>query len=142
MKKWAAGALLLVVATTGCYHAVIETGQPASMQTIHQTFAPSWIYGLVPPNVVKTMGECPNGVAKVETQLSFLNQLVGFITFGIFTPMEIKVTCAESSATGLGEFTPDIILADSATDKDIVDAIALAVKDAMDQKRPVYVQLP
>jgi hypothetical protein len=33
-------------------------------------------------------------VAKVETQLSFLNQVVSFITIGIYTPMTIKVTCA------------------------------------------------
>ena len=33
-------------------------------------------------------------MARVETKLSFLNQLVGSLTFGIYTPMEIKVTCA------------------------------------------------
>lgn len=31
----------------------------------------------------------------VETQVSFLNQLVGALTFGIYTPMHITVTCAE-----------------------------------------------
>jgi hypothetical protein len=30
----------------------------------------------------------------VETQHSFVNQLVGFLTPGIYTPMEIKVTYA------------------------------------------------
>ena len=30
----------------------------------------------------------------METQLSFANQLVNFITLGIYTPMEIVVTCA------------------------------------------------
>jgi hypothetical protein len=37
---------------------------------------------------------CQNGPAEVETQHSFVNQLVGFLTLGIYTPMEIKVTCA------------------------------------------------
>jgi hypothetical protein len=33
----------------------------------------------------------------VETRLSFLNQLVGFLTLGIYTPMDIRVTCAEEA---------------------------------------------
>jgi hypothetical protein len=35
-------------------------------------------------------------VARVETQLSFANQLVGLLTLGIYTPMDIRVTCAAS----------------------------------------------
>ena len=30
----------------------------------------------------------------METQISFLNGLVGILTFGIFTPMTLTVTCA------------------------------------------------
>jgi len=78
----------------GCYHATIDTGRSPSPQTIEQKWAKGWIYGLVPPETVTTMERCPNGVARVETQLSFPNQLVSFLTFGIFTPMEIVVTCA------------------------------------------------
>ena len=40
------------------------------------------------------MERSPNGVAKVETQLSFANQLVYALTWGIYAPMEIVVTCA------------------------------------------------
>lgn len=32
----------------------------------------------------------------VETQLSFPNQLVSFLTGGIYTPMTITVTCAQN----------------------------------------------
>jgi hypothetical protein len=88
--------LLLLV--SGCYHATIETGAPVSNETIHQPFASSWIYGLVPPKTVSATSQCRTGVARVETQLSFVNQLVGFLTLGIYTPMEIKVTCAASRA--------------------------------------------
>jgi hypothetical protein len=38
-----------------------------------------------------------NGVAKVETQLSFVNQLVNLLTLGIYTPMEIRVVCAAAA---------------------------------------------
>jgi hypothetical protein len=57
-------------------------------------WASGWILGLVPPDAIDAGAECPNGVARVETQLSFVNQLVSIITFGIYTPMQIDVTCA------------------------------------------------
>lgn len=90
-------SLLCLIAASvlaGCYHATIETGRTPSPQTLEKKWASSWIYGLVPPSTVATMERCPNGVARVETQLSFLNQLVGLLTWGIYTPMEIVVTCA------------------------------------------------
>jgi putative copper export protein len=83
-----------LITLAGCYHATIETGATPSTEVIHQSFASAWIYGLVPPKTVSTAERCPNGVAKVETQHSFVNQLVGFLTLGIYTPMEIRVTCA------------------------------------------------
>lgn len=96
MKRWGLRAVLFVgvFMLVGCYHAIIETGRPASSEVLHKPWAPSFIYGLVPPSPVETASRCPNGVSKVDTQLSFLNMLVGAITWGIFTPMDIKVTCA------------------------------------------------
>jgi hypothetical protein len=49
------------------------------------------------------MAQCPEGVAQVDTQLSFLNQLVSFLTWGIYTPMEIVVTCASGGMDDLPE---------------------------------------
>lgn len=79
----------------GCYHATVTTGLRPSAVKIEKKWASGWIYGLVPPSTVETMGQCSAGVAQVETQLSFANQLVNFLTFGIYTPMEIVVTCAD-----------------------------------------------
>lgn len=91
MRSLAPAVLLLL---SGCFHATVETGATPSTVVIDKPFASAWIYGLVPPSTVSTAEKCPNGVAKVETQESFLNQLVGFLTLGIYTPMHIKVTCA------------------------------------------------
>lgn len=88
-------ALLLVVAMgAGCYHATVDTGLTPSPVVVEKGFAASWIDGLVPPKPIDTHAQCPKGVAKVETQLTFVNMLVGVITGGIFTPMSIKATCA------------------------------------------------
>lgn len=90
------GALVL---TAGCYHAVIETGRPASTTIVQNEWASSWIAGLVPPSAVNVASQCPNGVSKVETQHSFLNMLAQFVTFSIYSPMTITVTCASGGGS-------------------------------------------
>lgn len=86
------------IASVGCYHATVETGAPPSLDVVEKSFASGWIYGLVPPSTISTAAKCPNGVSKVETQLSFVNQVVSFLTLGIYTPMSIKATCAGTGA--------------------------------------------
>ena len=58
----------------------------------------TWLWGLVPADDISTVAECPNGVATVETQQSFANGLVGLLTIGIYTPQEVRVTCAQAGA--------------------------------------------
>ena len=95
------GLACVIALTSACYHATVDTGLTPSTVTIEKAWANGWIYGLVPPSPVETAQKCPNGVAKVETQLSFANQLVNFLTLGIYTPMEIKVTCALARTSSL-----------------------------------------
>jgi hypothetical protein len=90
---------VLLVCAPGCYHAVIETARPAGTQTIDILWAHSFVYGIVPPNVVNSAAQCPSGVARVVTEHSFLNGLVAVITWGIYTPIHITVTCASGSAS-------------------------------------------
>jgi hypothetical protein len=124
----------------GCYHATIETGLTPSTEVIHETFAASWIYGLVPPSTVSTAAKCPNGVAKVETQHSFVNQLVGIITLGIYTPMEIKVTCAARSSALLHSQEADIVLNKEVTDEEIIKEFMRAADIAASTGKPVYIE--
>ncbi len=95
MRVRLAALATVVLLGSGCYHATIETGATPSAQVIDKPWASGWVFGLVPPSTVQTAQQCTNGVAKVETQLSFANQLVSFLTSGIYTPMAIKVTCAQ-----------------------------------------------
>lgn len=139
-SRFLVGALVLVVSIAGCYHASIDTGKNPSGQVIKQSFASSWIYGLVPPKTVETAARCPNGVAKVETRLSFVNQLVGLITLGIYTPMEITVTCAEAMGADLDEVEADFELANDASPEQVRDAFALAARKAAKTGHVVYVR--
>lgn len=131
-------ALLLLV--TGCYTARIETGQPASATVIEQSFASAWIYGLVPPSTVQTAERCPDGVAVVETQLSFVNQLVAMLTLGIYTPMSIRVVCAAPAGASLAPAGDGTIrIASGATRAEVSDAFSDAADRAVSLRQPVHV---
>ncbi|HEX2202129.1 MAG TPA: Bor family protein [Longimicrobium sp.] len=93
-----AAAAAVVLSTSACYHATVDTGRPSNGVTVSKNWAHSFIEGLVPPSTLETAQQCPNGVAKVETQISFLNGLARLLTFGIYTPMEITVQCAGPTA--------------------------------------------
>lgn len=114
-------ALAAVVAAsafslTGCYHAVVETGRPAGDVVINKPWVNSFVYGLVAPPVQQVADQCRGGVAKVETQHSFLNGLVAGITWGIYTPMTITVTCARANAMAPGARSIDVGAAKSPAD--------------------------
>lgn len=95
-----AAALVAAVLSSGCYHATVQTGRTPAAAKAEKRWANSWVYGFVPPRPVNTAQACPNGIAQVDTQLSYANQLVGILTLGIYTPMEIVVTCAQPGGGG------------------------------------------
>ena len=133
-----AGIAMLLFA--GCYHATVETGAAPSSTVYKQPWASCWVYGLVPPKTVEAQAKCPGGVSRVETRHSFLNQLVGALTFGIYTPMEITVTCAGSGTSDAAEPEIDIVCKTGANDA-IEKAFAKAATKSVELGRPVYVQI-
>jgi len=93
---------VLALTVAGCYHATVETGLRPSPVRIERKWAHGFLYGLVPPSTVETASRCPYGAAKVETRLSFLNQVAYALTWGLYSPMEIVVQCAEGGNTPAG----------------------------------------
>lgn len=132
-------SIALLIALPACYHATIETGLPPSTEVLEQTFASSWIYGLVPPKPVSTMAKCASGVSKVETQLTFVNQLVGLLTLGIYTPMAIKVTCA-SRRGAARPADSEIKVGEEATPAEIIDAFRRAAHLTVATGKTTYVR--
>lgn len=129
--------LVALLPAAACYHQVVETGKPASPTVIDKPWQLSFIYGIVPPPAVSSAAQCPGGVAKVETQQSFLNGLVAGLTFGILTPMQVTITCAVggTASTGGAEKV-------SAGNTPVQHAAALseAVERASESGRAVLVQ--
>ncbi len=127
-----------LLALSGCYRATVQTGlTPSHIQ--HEVWAHSWIADLVPPAVVKAQSECENGVARVETELSFVNQLVGAATFGIYTPMTIRVTCAQANAASLSESSSVVAVDQFADYSTTMSAFSEASELAIQKQSPAYV---
>jgi hypothetical protein len=92
MRK--AAILLAMTVLAGCYHVTVVTSTAPTATQVNKEWQNSFVIGLVPPPELNVKDQCPNGVAKVETERSFLNGLVGFLTQSIYTPMHTTVTCA------------------------------------------------
>jgi|SRR5438477_6778919 len=122
-----------------CYHATIETGLAPSSTVVEKPWASSFINGLVPPSTVETQSKCTSGVSKVETKLSFLNLLVGLITFSIYTPMDIKVTCAQGGRSAVPSGATEIKAGPSSAE--LNDAFTQAAFTSWSTGAPVYVEM-
>ncbi|NBW93511.1 MAG: hypothetical protein EBR20_03940, partial [Bacteroidetes bacterium] len=85
--------------------------------------------------------ECQTGVAVVETRLSFINQVASMVTFGLYTPMHIKVTCAASSMSSASESNARITIERSASAETLVDAFTAAADKAVATAQPVFVDI-
>ena len=129
--------LVLALASSGCYHAMVTTGLEPGGRVYEKPWALGFVYGLVPPATVDAAAGCPAGVAIVETKLSFLNQLVSGLTFGILTPMHITVTCAASRSTAGLE---PAITVPGGDPSGIVNAISAAADLAVETRKPVFVR--
>lgn len=92
--------LLCTILLAGCasYHAVVVTDIEPGPRNVEDKWADAYLGGLVAPDTVKAATECgEGGVALVETRISFLNGLVSALTLGIYSPMEIIVTCGATT---------------------------------------------
>lgn len=128
------GAILVL---SGCYHATIDTGRTSSGQTVENEWAHGFVYGLVPPSTVEVAEDCPNGVATVETELSFLNQVASALTFGIYTPMTITVQCAAAAAAMNGT---EVRVDPTATMEEAREVLVRAAKRSASEGEPVTVR--
>lgn len=136
---------------TACYHAVVETGRPAGTTVVQKNWVNTFVFGLVAAQPIDVTAQCPGGVAKVETQQTFVNGLVGLVTLGIYTPQSATITCAAGRSGALNGGTPDvgaldprghtvIAVADDATSAERAAAFRSAAEESARTGRPVFVR--
>lgn len=95
MRKSLLLAAAAVALTSACYRVTVLSGAPeAATPAVLVPWAHGFVYGLVPPATVTTASQCPQGVARVVTEQSFLNGLAQAFTWSLYSPMQISVTCA------------------------------------------------
>lgn len=133
--------LLSASVLSGCFVATIETGLPASDVKIVNEWAHCFVYGLVPPKVVETASKCSSGVAKVVTQHSFLNGLVAALTFSLYTPITIEVTCARPSEIGKLDEDETLTVPQNGSLEDFQNVFYEASDKAVHLNTEVFVQV-
>ena len=131
--------VLVMFMLSSCFHAKVTTGKQPSSMVIDKPWAHGFIFGLVPPDEVSVASQCPNGAAIVETQISFLNGLVSAITFNLYTPMQITVTCAAGGSMSAVEGA-EIVVPEGSTDKEVIEAVDKASKESVKTGNPVMIR--
>lgn len=131
---------LVAFSTTGCYKATVNTGLAPSGQTVENQWAHSFIAGLVPPATVETASRCPNGVAQVQTQLSFLNMVANAVTFGLYSPMTITVQCAADREDDQDDAQASLTIPSTASLAQATDLFNAAVQQSRDSGEGVTVR--
>lgn len=94
----------LALAATGCATHTINYKNPSAPMggtstTARQSF---FLWGLVGGNDVDLNRMCPSGVAQIQSQSSFGDQLFTVLTGGIYSPMSVSVQCANASVAAGG----------------------------------------
>ncbi len=94
--KWMLPLVLLALA--GCFHFhYVTERQPAPAPT-SETWHNGFVWGLVEPSPVDLTRACPSELARVDSTETFVNGLVHAITFSIYTPETVTVTCNEGES--------------------------------------------
>jgi len=126
MKRLIPVLLMASFFLTGCYASKVTGTAEPSNRVVEKKWATGVINGLaMPGGNVNVSDECPNGIAVVETKVSFLNLLANGITFGLYSPMSIEVTCAQG---GSASNTQEGSSSSTLTAEEVNEAVDQAIK--------------
>ncbi len=84
----------LLVGSTACHRVIVDSGLEPAPRVHHEEWNIAYAEAIYPAQI--DASKYCRRWARVETKQSFLNWVVGAATFGIITPMDVKVVCAES----------------------------------------------
>jgi hypothetical protein len=133
---------IVAFAMSGCYSAQVTTDKQPSGQVIEKPWATGFVAGLATPGAqIDAAQQCPNGVAMVETQVSFLNQLATFVTFNLYSPMSVTVTCAAGGSMSDLHLESDFTVPEEADDATAHDIFRAAAQQSAQAAAPVHVKV-
>ena len=88
----AVGALAMLA---GCFNVTYIAKSRAPSAVIHEHKLTFFLGGLVGTEEIPAGQLCPNGVAKVHTQNTFVDMLLTVVTLTIYSPRTAEITCAQ-----------------------------------------------
>jgi hypothetical protein len=138
-RRWVPLAFLAVFATA-CFHQVVSTGRPAGATVIDDPWVKGWLWGLVAPPPIETRSQCPSGVATVVTEMSFMNGLAAALTFGIFSPQHVTITCATGGTASLPRGATELTIPSNATAEQRAGIISRAIELSAEQHAPIVLR--
>jgi len=89
---WIATLLLL----TGCFHFhYVNTAVPPAPAAQEESWHHGFLWGIVEASpAVPVSRICPNVFARVDSEESFVNGFLQVITWSIYSPQTVSVTCS------------------------------------------------
>jgi len=89
-------SLTVLGGLSGCYrHTYVGPAPSSSIPASENYFAHHFLYGVIPASSDVALNRiCPQGVGKIETEVSLLNGFLVWLTNGIYSPKTVKVYCA------------------------------------------------
>ena len=132
-------SLAASLSITACFHQVVQTGLAAGTPVVEKAWVSTWLWGLVAAAPIDVRTQCRSGVATVETQQSFGNGIASILTLGIWSPQNVRITCA-SRAAALPAGMREIVVAPNGTSEEQTAAFAQAVEESALTHRAVMVR--
>lgn len=133
---------VVALALTGCYSAKITTDKQPSGQVIEKPWATGFVAGLATPGAqIDAAQQCPNGVAMVETEVSFLNQVATAFTFNLYSPMSVTVTCAAGGSMSSLMPAPDFEMPSEVDEVEVAETLHAAALKSAKTNEAVRVQV-
>ncbi len=133
---------IVALALSGCYSAQVTTDKQPSGEVIEKKWATGFVAGLATPGAkIDAAQQCSNGVAMVETQVSFLNQLATFVTFNLYSPMSVTVTCAAGGSMSSLMPAPEFMVPSEAEDAEAADVLQAAALKSAKTAEPIRVKM-
>lgn len=135
-------ACLAIILYAGC--ATVDMRRPLGEKTMtieSKGWGVWFLSHKIASEVIQAQNQCSNGIAKIEATQTFGSIVGSIITLGLYSSMEITVTCAADDMSSEGVDSESVVTVHPGSDdQEIMDAFGQAVDMAVANERPAYVQ--
>ncbi len=106
-------ASALALTLTGCLQHTfsIGTGAPEEGALVYKNWHHHWLFGLIRPEhqeKLELADLCPSGNATIHEETSFVNGLVDFLTWFIYSPTTVTILCDDGTEAEIALSAADL----------------------------------